>query len=131
MEASNGRGMQDRSGKVGTKHGERQSKQFPGLLVPIRIGKRIVEYKDVSKVLGVYIHNRLDWNSYTDKVYKKHRQAATPPPATLPCDYCPRLFRHRLGLLSHVRAHKRHQKDSWRKNGNQTRTTSGIRRRRR
>ena len=43
---------------------------------------------------------------------RKRRQAATPPPATLPCDYCPRLFRHRLGLLSHVRAHKRHQKDS-------------------
>ena len=42
----------------------------------------------------------------------KRRQAATPPPATLPCDYCPRLFRHRLGLLSHLRAHKRHQKDS-------------------
>ena len=43
---------------------------------------------------------------------RKRRHAATPPPATLPCDYCPRLFRHRLGLLSHVRAHKRHQKDS-------------------
>ena len=38
-----------------------------------------------------------------------------------------RLVRHRLGLLSHVRAHKRHQKDSWRKNVNQTRTTSRIR----
>ena len=43
---------------------------------------------------------------------RKRRQAATPPPATLPSDYCPRLSRHRLGLLSHVRAHKRHQKDS-------------------
>ena len=61
---------------------------------------------------------------------RKRRQAATPPPAILSCDYCPRLFRHTLGLLSHVRAHKRHQKDSRRKNGNQTRTTSGIRRRR-
>ena len=43
---------------------------------------------------------------------RKRRQVASPPLATLPCDYCPRLFRHRLGLLNHVRVHKRHQKDS-------------------
>ena len=43
---------------------------------------------------------------------RKRRQAATPPSATLPCDCCPRLLRHRLCLLSHVRAHKWHQKNS-------------------
>ena len=42
----------------------------------------------------------------------KRRQAATPPSATLLCDCCPRLLRHRLGLLSHVRAHKWHQNNS-------------------
>ena len=43
---------------------------------------------------------------------RKHRQAAIPLPATLPCEYCQRPFRHRLGLLGHVMAHKWHQKDT-------------------
>ena len=29
-------------------------------------------YKDVSKVLGVYIDNKSNWNAHIDKVYKKY-----------------------------------------------------------
>ena len=47
-------------------------KRFPGPLTPIKIGKRMVEYKDVSKVLGVYIDNKINWNAHINKVYKKY-----------------------------------------------------------
>ena len=47
-------------------------KRFIGPLVPIEIGKQIVKYKEVSKVLGVYIDNRLEWDSHIDKVYKEY-----------------------------------------------------------
>ena len=47
-------------------------KQFIGPLAPIKIGEKIVEYREVSKVLGVHIDNKLDWNVHTDKVYKKY-----------------------------------------------------------
>ena len=38
-------------------------KQLIGPLAPIKIGQKIVEYKEMSKVLGVYIDNKLDWNA--------------------------------------------------------------------
>ena len=47
-------------------------KQLIGPLAPIKMGEKIVEYKEVSKVPGVYIDNKLDWNAHTDKVYKKY-----------------------------------------------------------
>ena len=39
---------------------------------------------------------------------RKERHEQPRPPPTLPCDQCPRLFHHRLGLLSHAR-HKHQQ----------------------
>ena len=39
---------------------------------------------------------------------RKERQEQHRPPPTLPCDECPRLFHHRLGLSSHIR-HKHQQ----------------------
>ena len=45
--------------------------QFTDPHVPIRIGKNIVECKEVSKVLGVYIDHKLDLNAHIDKAYKK------------------------------------------------------------
>ena len=47
-------------------------KQFIGPPALTEIGKKIMEYKEVSKVLWVYIENRLDWNSHIDKVYKNY-----------------------------------------------------------
>ena len=47
-------------------------KRFTGPLAPIKIGKRMVKYKDVSKVLGVCIDNKLNLNAHIDKVFKKY-----------------------------------------------------------
>ena len=47
-------------------------KQFIGPLAPIKIEEKIVEYKQISKVLGVYIDNKLDWHSHIEKVCKKY-----------------------------------------------------------
>ena len=65
-------------------------KQFIGSLAPIKVGEKIVEYKEVSKVLEVHIDNKLDWNAHTDKVYKKYsgmvgtlRKARSLPTKTL------------------------------------------------
>ncbi|XP_076049342.1 uncharacterized protein LOC143030020 [Oratosquilla oratoria] len=54
-----------------------------------------------SGVEGFETHRR-----ERDKQRSEERKAKATqpqPPSTLPCDSCPRLFRHRLGLLSHIR----------------------------
>ena len=50
----------------------------------------MLEYKDVSKALGVYINNKLNWNAHIDKVDKKYsgmiatlRKASFVPAKTL------------------------------------------------
>ena len=37
---------------------------------------------------------------------KQARKQATPTEATIPCPHCPRLFRARIGLTSHLRTHR-------------------------
>ena len=49
-------------------------KQFTGPLAQVEIEGKTVEYKEVSKVLGLYIDNKLDWHSHIDKVYKYQMQ---------------------------------------------------------
>ena len=45
----------------------------------------------------------------TKRRRRKERLEQPRPPPTLPCDQCPRLFHHRLGLLSHIK-HKHQQR---------------------
>ena len=45
--------------------------QSIGLHAPIEIGGKVVEYKQVSKVLVVYIDNRFDWYSNIEKNLQK------------------------------------------------------------
>ena len=52
-------------------------KQFTRPLAPIKIGKRMVEYKDVSKVLGVYIDNKLNWNRKIENKRREIRSSKT------------------------------------------------------
>jgi len=47
-------------------------KRFIGPLAPIETGQKILEYTQVAKVLGVYIDNKLDWNSHIGRVCKKY-----------------------------------------------------------
>ena len=49
-------------------------KKFTGPLTPISIGGNIIEYKENSKPLGVYIDNKLNWDTHIDKVYKQFSQ---------------------------------------------------------
>ena len=49
-------------------------KKFMGPLTPISIGGNIIEYKENSKLLGVYIDNKLNWDTHIDKVYKQFSQ---------------------------------------------------------
>ena len=37
---------------------------------------------------------------------RQARKQATPTEATIPCPHCPRLFRARIGLTSHLRTHR-------------------------
>ena len=47
-----------------------------------------------------------DQKRETAVIRRQARKQATPTDATIPCPHCPRLFRARIGLISHMRTHR-------------------------